>query len=154
MFTDTHSKWYRWIAGTLHGFAHVLCVFLIGWFATYVSVRWFGLKFARPPQLLSAAVIIFILGWIVGSIVMGVYLVVSLNIFRRHANEAFSALASPDWKNFLRLRIDSNGGLTIFPIGIRRVARKWKRSNSAGAAYAPDDPRATPPELIEQPIKL
>jgi hypothetical protein len=154
MFTDTHSRWYRIVAGSLHGFAHVLCVFLIGWFATYVSVRWFGLKFARPLQLLSAAVIIFILGWIVGSIVMGVYLVVSLNIFKRHSNESFSALASPDWKNFLRLRIDSNGGLTIFPIGIRRVARKWKPSSGVGAAYVPDDPRATPPELIERPISI
>jgi hypothetical protein len=154
MFTDTYSKWYRWVAGTLHGFAHVLCVFLIGWFATYVSVRYFGLRFARPPQLLMAAAIIALLGWIVGSTVMGVYLAVSLNIFKRHSNEAFSALATPDWKHFLRLRIDATGGLTVFPIGFRTVARKWKRSNSGVSTYVSDDKRATAPELIEPPITI
>jgi hypothetical protein len=159
MFTDVHSKPYRIIAGTLHGLAHVLAVFFIGWFATYVSVKlslaWFDKGFMTPHQLLIAAVIIFGLGWIVGSIVMGVYLLISLNIFKRHANEAFSALACPDWKNFLRLRIDPNGRLTIFPIGIRRVARKWKASGSTtGSAFLPDDSNATPPELIEAPITI
>ena len=46
------------------------------------------------------------LGWLAGSIILGVYLYVSLNRFGRHANEAFSALAIPDWKNFLPLHID------------------------------------------------
>jgi len=158
MFTDVHSKPYRIIAGTLHGLTHVLAVFFIGWFATYVSVKlslqWFDKGFFTPHQLLIAAVIIFVLGWIVGSIVMGVYLLISLNIFKRHANEAFSALACPDWKNFLRLKIDSQGHLTIFPIGIRRVARKWKESKTGGSTYVPDDAKATQPELIEQPITI
>jgi hypothetical protein len=158
MFTDVHSKPYRIIAGTLHGLTHVLAVFFIGWFATYVSVKlslaWFDKGFFTPHQLLIAAVIIFVLGWIIGSIVMGLYLLISLNIFKRHANEAFSALACPDWKNFLRLRIDTNGRLTIFPIGIRRVARKWKESKAGGSAYVPDDSKATQPELIEQPITI
>jgi hypothetical protein len=158
MFTDVHSKPYRIIAGTLHGLTHLLAIFFIGWFATYVSVKlslqWFDKGFFTPHQLLIAAVIIFVLGWIVGSIVMGVYLLISLNIFKRHANEAFSALACPDWKNFLRLKIDSQGHLTIFPIGIRRVARKWKESKAGGSVYVPDDSNATSPELIEQPITI
>jgi hypothetical protein len=101
-----------------------------------------------------AGAIIFVLGWIVGSFVMGVYLVISLNFFKRHSNEAFSALACPDWKNFLRLRINADG-LTIFPIGIRKVARKWKPSSSTnGPAFVPNDSRATAPELIEQPFAV
>jgi hypothetical protein len=52
---------------------------------------------------------IFVLGWIVGSVVMGIYLLISLNFFGRHSDEAFSALALPDWKNFLRFRIDFQG---------------------------------------------
>lgn len=155
LFTDVHSPAYRIVAGTLHGFTHVLSTFFIGWFATYVGVTLLHWPFKSPKQLLLAGAIIFVLGWIVGSIVMGVYLLISLNLFKRHANEAFSALASPDWKNFLRLRIDTNGGLTIFPIGIRKVARKWKASSGAGgAAYVPDDPRATLPELIEPSIRI
>ena len=72
--------------GTLHGFTHVLATFFIGWFATYASVRWMGslatstglrwldFRFKSPFQLLLAGAIIFVLGWIVGSIVMGIYL--------------------------------------------------------------------------------
>ena len=152
-FTDTYSKWYRWIAGSLHGLVHVLSMFFIGWFATYVGVTYFHLPFGRPYQLLLAAVIIAALGWVVGSIVMGLYLLISLNGFKRHANETFSALAIQDWKNFLRLNIDSEGRLIIYPIGIRRVARKWKASQDAsGSIFLPDDPKATAPGLIEEPF--
>jgi hypothetical protein len=155
LFTDTYSKWYRWIAGTLHGLAHVLAMFFIGWFASYVGMTWLDWHFKSPKQLVLAGAIIAVVGWIAGSIVMGVYLVVSLNFFKRHANEAFSALAIPDWKSFLRLKIDGSGGLTIFPIGIRRVPRKWKASEQTGGSiFVPDDPKATDPELIEQPIVI
>ena len=153
LFTDTYSKWYRWIAGTLHGLAHVLAMFFIGWFASYVGMTWLGWNFKSPKQLVLAGAIIAVLGWIVGSIVMGVYLAISLNFFKRHANEAFSALAIPDWKSFLRLKIDKDGQLTIFPIGIRRVPRKWKATEEPGGSiFVPDDPKATAPELIEDPI--
>jgi len=154
LFTDVHSPTYRIVAGTLHGFTHVLSTFFIGWGASYVGVTCLGWPFKTPKQLLLAGAIIFVLGWIVGSIVMGVYLVISLNFFKRHSNEAFSALACPDWKNFLRLRINANG-LTIFPIGIRKVARKWTPSGSTnGPAFVPNDSRATAPELIEQPFSV
>jgi hypothetical protein len=155
LFTDTYSKRYRWIAGTLHGFAHVLAVFFIGWFASYVGMTWLQLPFKSPWQLLLAGILIAFLGWIVGSLVMGIYLLVSLNRFGRHSNEAFSALAIPHWKHFLRLKIDANGKLTIYPIGIRRVPRKWKASEQAnGSMFLPDDPKATAPELIEDPIPI
>jgi hypothetical protein len=85
---------------------------------------------------------------------MGIYLFISLNVFGRQANEAFSALKIPDFKNFLRIRIEQNGDLTIFPIGIRRVPRKWKRRGEGtdGSAYVPDDNDAAAPELIERPL--
>jgi hypothetical protein len=84
---------------------------------------------------------------------MGIYLLISLNGFGRHSNEAFSALHIPDWKNFLRLRIDVDGRLTIFPVGIRRVPRKWTASSSdSGPLMVPDDPAASAPVLIEPPI--
>jgi hypothetical protein len=86
---------------------------------------------------------------------MGIYLLLSLNFFGRHGNEAFSSLAVEDWKNFLRLHINENGDLTIYPIGIRRVPRKWKcRTEGTGPELVSDDPRATAPELIEMPIVL
>lgn len=151
-FTDTHSKAYRWIGGPIHGLAHLACMFVIGWFATYLTVT-ANHSFQSTYQLLPAGAIIFVLGWLAGSIVMGLYLLVSLNVFKRHANEAFSALASPDWKNFLKLRIDSDGGLTIFPIGIQKVPRHWKETNAI-PRFEPSDAKATAPALIEAPIVI
>ena len=103
-------------------------------------------------------VLVFVGGYVVGSFIQGLYLLFSLNAFGRHFNESFSTIAVEDWKSFLRLRIDRAGDLTIYPVGIRRVPRKWRRNeDGAGARLVPDrerDPRATPPALIEPPIVL
>ena len=154
LFTDTHSKWYRYVAGTIHASMHMLAAFLIGWGATYLTVSVLHLTFGGTGQLLLAGILIIAGGWIAGSIIMGLYLLVSLNAFGRHSNEAFSALKIEDWKNFLRMRIDRHGNLTIFPVGIRRVPRKWKEvpTTRRGPRFEPDDPDATAPELIEPPI--
>ena len=81
-----------------------------------------------------------------------------MNAFGRHFNESFSTIAVEDWKSFLKLKIDRAGDLTIHPVGVRRVPRKWRRNDAAGGArFVPDterDPRATPPALIEPPIVL
>jgi hypothetical protein len=158
LFTDTHSDRYRYIAGPLHGFAHLLAIFLFGWFASYFTVSVLELPFLSIRQLLFASALIFIGGWFVGSLILGTYLFISLNVFKRHSNEAFSSLAIEDFKNFLRLKIEPNGDLTIYPIGIRKTARKWKERppNQPGPELVPDpaDPDHTAPELIEPPIRL
>ena len=88
---------------------------------------------------------------------MGLYLLLSLNVFGAHPNEAFSSLAIPDWKNFIRLHIDKEGHLRLYPVGLRRVPRSWKPGETArDSAWVadPKDRRATPPALIEPPIVL
>ena len=156
LFTDTHSKTWRFGGGTVHALAHMAAVFFLGWGATVLTVKGFGLTFASTAQLLAGGVLIFVGGWIAGSVILGLYLLVSLNGFSRHHNEAFSSLKIEDWKHFLRLRIDAGGDLTIFPIGIRRVPRKWRAAGNAASAsrFEPDDPGATPPALIEPPIAI
>ena len=87
---------------------------------------------------------------------MGTYLFVSLNIFGRHANEAFSSLSIPDWKNFLRIRITADGDLTIYPVGIPKVPRAWKKRahDEPGSDYVPVGVDLHTPELIETPIHI
>ncbi|HXD31167.1 MAG TPA: hypothetical protein VN643_08620 [Pyrinomonadaceae bacterium] len=155
-FTNTKSKMYMWVAGLLHGWLHLLAIFFLGWGATYFTVSVLGLDFQSPLQLLTAAVIIFCGGWFIGSLLVGIFLIVSLNVFRCLHNSAFSSLRIEDWKNFLRIKIDKDGTLTVYPIGIRRVPRRWKRRpvGSRGPELIPDDSQATVPELIEPPIKL
>jgi hypothetical protein len=154
LFTDTHPRWYRRIAGTLHGLAHLTAAFFIGWGAAWATVH---LHTDKVLELVLTGLLVFVGGALAGPLVMGTYLLVSLNVFGRHANEAFSSLAIPDFKNFLRLHIGSDGSLRIYPIKIERVARRWRAKPSAGPhepQYEPDDRRASAEELIEEPITV
>jgi hypothetical protein len=150
VFTDTHSTAYRWIAGPIHGLAHLAALFFIGWGAAALTAP-SGHPSAWRLLLVSLPILVFG-GYLAGGLIMGLYLFVSLRFFRRHQNEASSSLGSEDWKNFLRLRIAEDGTLTIFPIGIRRVARR-KRAAAAGETASRFIPEGgSTPELIEPPI--
>lgn len=150
LFTDTHSKRYRIVGGTVHALTHLAVVFFLGWGAAYLVAGW---HLPPAPHLLAIGALVFGAGWIVGPAVLGLYLLVSLNVFGRHHNEAFSSLAIADWKNFLRLHIDARGTLRIYPVGIDRVPRAW-RAASSGPRLVSCDRKATPPRLIEPPITI
>jgi hypothetical protein len=112
--------------------------------------------YKTPLQWLCSTLIILAGGWVLGSFIFGLYLFISLNVFGRHSNEAFSSLAILDYKNFLRMKIDKNG-LTIYPIGLHRVPRHWRKATAADntvSAFVSDDPQATAPFLIEKPLHL
>ncbi|MDT4897796.1 MAG: hypothetical protein QOH25_2873 [Acidobacteriota bacterium] len=185
LFTDTHSKAHRWIMGSLHALAHILSAFTVTLASIYlvISIATATSRWNNPPgrigsfelnwvykwtqgenvfnldlRVLLAVILILAGGYLVGSFIQGLYLLISLNVFGRHFNESFSTIAVEDWKSFLKLKIDRNGDLTIYPIGIRRVPRKWKINDGAsGADIIPDrerDREATAPALIEPPIIL
>ena len=105
------------------------------------------------PEILAGLAppdVVFVGGGIAGSIVLGLYLFVSLRIFGRHSNEAFSSLKIQDFKQWVRLRIDAAGELTILAIAIDRVPRRWSEHRSGGRGrIQPDDRAATAPRLIE-----
>jgi hypothetical protein len=155
LFTDTHSRVYRVVGGLTHGLAHLAALFFLSWGAAHYCVSVRGLEPDSFAYIWRCALAVAAGGWLAGSVIMGLYLLVSLNFFNRHSDEAFAALRIEDWKQFLRLRIDAAGNLTIFPIGIRRVPRRWKEraAGAAGPSLVPDDPRATSPALIEDPIR-
>jgi hypothetical protein len=168
-FTDTHSLRYRIIMGGMHALAHVLAAFTMALLCVSVvasistpdswrlSIPWGGgYQFGFDTRKLLASSMILIGGYVVGSFLMGLYLLISMNVFGRHSNEAFSSLAIQDWKSFLRLHIDQHGNLTIYPIGIKRVPRRWepRREGETGPELVSKDRRATAPELIEPPIVL
>ncbi len=77
--------------------------------------------------------------------------------FGRHNEEAFSALKIQDYKNFLRLNISEDGTLTIFPIKLHKVPRKWRNrrkdeSNKINSYIVPVDGSGA--ELREEPVIL
>jgi hypothetical protein len=72
-----------------------------------------------------------------------------------HHNEAFSAIKIEGYKNFLRLSINKDGDLTIFPIGVEKINKKWKKYVVSTIPHIePADPGAMDkPFLIEKPIE-
>ena len=150
-FTDTHVRWWRIMGGAFHALLHMAAAFLVGWVALLLTVRGLDLYYGGVLQLLASAFITVVLGAVVGSFILGVYLFVSIRILGRHSNEAFSSLRIQDFKQWLRLRIDAAGTLTIYAIGIDRVPRRWRESLRNGEpTMAAHDARATPPRLIDR----
>lgn len=128
-FTDTRSRLQKYLGGSLHAIAHLGACLLLGLggyqlFRYCFSPQSMGLAETWVQWLVTGS-FVFIGGWIVGSIIMGLYLLISLQAFGRHANEAFSSLKITDCKNFLRLHI-SDEGLKIYPIKIDKIGRHVK----------------------------
>ncbi len=143
-FTDTHNKVYRWIAGPIHGALHLTAALLttaaareivlpplrravlgLGWVrglgqedpTAAVGIADIADRIATTAAALAG-------GYVLGSMLMGLYLTLSVCVFGRHYNEAFSSLQIDGYKNFLRMRLHP-GGLTIWAIGLDRVPRDW-----------------------------
>ena len=153
LFTDTHSRVYKWLGGLIHAAAHWSCLFVLGWssmlLARLLLPYWGFGRFALDALLIGLG------AWIGGSIIVGLYLLISLNVFGRHSEEAFSSLRIEDYKNFVRLHVARDGSLTIYPIAIPRVPRAWRPRadrDETPSALVPDQPLA--PTLIEEPIVL
>jgi hypothetical protein len=150
--TDTHSKVYRVVGGATHAAAHFTAMFYLGWSVLAVAT-WLGASGVARSMLTGLGM--FAGGWIVGSFIMGLYLLVSINVFGRHSEEAFSSLRIEDFKHFLRLHIGSDGRLSIWPLKIERVPRVWRdRSGDdrTRAHVVPAEPLVV--ELIEPPIRV
>lgn len=144
LFTETHSKIYRRVAGSIHGLLHVALLGAAMSLACTLGYTPFGYwNFLRYLAITYAA------GAVVAPFILGIYLLVSLNVFGRHGEDASASLRIADWKNFLRLHVAKDGSLTIFPFGIRRVPRQW---TNRGGKLHPDG--GSEPELIEDPIVI
>lgn len=155
LFTDTHKRWYRVFGGLSHGALHLGAAVTIGWAMGQVAHA-AGWEFNGLGHLALTLAALFVGGWLIGSVLMGLYLLTSVNIFGRHSTESFSSLAIEDHKLFLRLVIDRAGELVIHPVGLDRVPRRWRDVPGAGRSdprVVPDDPdpRCTP-RLVEPPI--
>jgi hypothetical protein len=152
LFTDTHSRVYQWLGGLAHAAAHWACLFALAWgsvlLARLLLPYWGVGRFALDALLIGAG------AWVLGSAIVGFYLLISLNVFGRHSEEAFSALRIQDYKHFLRLHLARDGTMTIYPIAIPRVPRVWgaRAKGATGSRIVPQEPFE--PVLIEPPIVL
>jgi hypothetical protein len=139
------------IAGLLHGIAQLGLG--VGWTASV-----FALHHYRPSWLPDAAIaliVVVVTVVVIGAVatlLTGVYLTLASQ-FDVNLNETFAGQSIEDYKGFLRLHIGPDGALTIYPIKIPQICRRW-RADPDGAPGAPwllpAEPLRT--ELIEDPI--
>jgi hypothetical protein len=136
-FADFKTSAGRIGIGALHTLAQMGAVVLM----TVALARY--VSFAK--ESLGLILLTGIFGGAAAATVMGIYLLACLNLAGRHWNEAFSALRIRHYKNFLRMRIDASGRLTIYPIGLSDVPQD--------KSVPPHNPPLSP-ELIESPIMI
>jgi hypothetical protein len=167
LFTDLPSdslrdKGWRALVALLHASTHFVLAVFLAWSAAVLAEElldchcdkqrtfwgfqafWFGTFY------------VFVAGYFAGSHLMGLYLLIMLNLCRRHWNEAFSSLAIADWKSFVRFHIAADGTLTLYALGLRKVkrTRKDRRQSARNGQWQgpPIKPADLGVELIEAPI--
>jgi hypothetical protein len=136
-FTDTPNLVYKWLAGLLHGSVHLAAALCISALTTHLLARE-GMNLVL--QRFVGSTMTFTGGYFIGATIMGIYLVISVCLLRRHGNEAFSALKIEGYKNFLRMRIDEDG-LSVWAFGLDKVPSnaswEWKESKDRRGRYEP-----------------
>ena len=140
----------HWILGGVHGATHIGLGVLGAWL-------WLALPFHDLPwplPLVVAALLYLPVAGLVASQLIALYLLVA-SVFDVNVNELFAAQGIIDHKGFLRLHLAADGTLTVYPIAVDRVGRKWRA--------APDAPRHRPwiepaqplaVRLMEKPIRI
>jgi hypothetical protein len=148
--TSGRPKPKNWILGSAHG------VIQVG-LGVAGLVVWRMLPFDQwdwPWPVVTAAVFYGPVIAVIATEVVALYLLVA-GRFMVNINELFAGQGIQGYKGFLRMHIGADGRLTIYPIGVDRVAKRWRTTPEA----APHMPWFEPherlrPKLIEDPIRL
>ncbi|MDX2204074.1 MAG: hypothetical protein NW223_15085 [Hyphomicrobiaceae bacterium] len=112
--------------------------------------------FIALSSLLYAGLSVLV-GGIVGAFIFGCYWVLTSALFRMH-QDAFSALAIKDYKNFLRMKVEKDQ-LTIYPIALDEVPGRMDWRETKPDEHPQQRPLIVPktpmrPRLIEAPIVI
>ncbi len=140
----------HWCFGVGHGVVQLGLGVLGSW-------GWSHLPFVTwvwPLPLLAALVIYLPVAGLASTELVCLYLLVASN-FLVNLNELFAGQSIIDSKSFLRLHIGPDGTLTIYPIAVDRVCRRWTARPEAPPAapwFEPAEPLAT--KLAEPPIRI
>ncbi len=143
----------RVLLGLAHSSLQVTSVAGVMMAASHLSSA-FGAE-GGASSLLAFLGFVWLLGGVSGMMGMAFYLWAT-GYIGLHGTEAYAPLHHQDQKHFLRLHIQPDGVLTLYPIGIERVGRKWILCPDAPVDapwFAPDGPEPAP-HLIEAPIRI
>ena len=161
-FCDPKPERRRWVrkttrvaVGLTHGLLHASVSIGLMWGFAHLNLSRLGLGVDDFRHIVLFSAGMLILGGSFGALIMGVYLFLTNLALGFHQDTAFSSIQIQDYKNFLRLHIDKTG-LTVYPVGIRKVPRTWTFMAQAVAG----EPWFEPPggrieaHLIEEPLRI
>jgi hypothetical protein len=140
------------IAGVLHAAAHVALAWAGAWL-------WVRLPFVDWPWLLPAAAAFALYLPVIALFsaeLVAAYLLIA-SWFRVNINELFAGQGIEDAKCFLRLHIAGDGTLTVYPIAVDRVSRRWRvnpETRPDASWIVPDPPETLHPRLAEPPVVI
>jgi hypothetical protein len=105
---------------------------------------------------LSFALLVVVVGGLAAATLAGCYLLVTNVFFAMHDNEVFSSLRLRSFKSFVRIHLDGDGDVTVYPVGIRHVrSGRWRLQPDAPAGSSwfakPADVSC---EILERPFTL
>jgi hypothetical protein len=156
LFAAVKSIVRRFLVGGTHAVAH------LGLLALAIALSGSILGGLGSGLDLAVASLAAGLATVPGACLVAVYLAFCDVLFGermpRHAGEVFAAQQIKDRKNFLRMHIDGDGALWIYPIGIDRVARTreihLRMEGEPGDAWfeIPDAERRL--QLLEAPVRV
>lgn len=141
----------RLTVGGLHAGAHVALLAGVLAAASLVADDLDGIAFIGVFALVVA-----VLGALGTALVMALYLALA-DTRELNSNELFAAQGFDGLKCFLRLHLATDGVLTVYPIGVDRVGRKWRLPDGGAPATGPWlEPKKAPsePRLIDGPIVI
>jgi hypothetical protein len=155
VFADARAPIGKVLKGAVHTSFHLICVLLSIAGAIAIVARVLGLESEVAPTagrgvlaIVLMAVIVAILGALLGGLVMGLYLWLS-HLLGAHGNDAFAALHMTRYKNFLRIRIDRDGNLNVYAIGIDEVCTRWAEPSVGDVSQRAPADRLVP-HVIEE----
>lgn len=144
--TEGQTRTSAVVLGGLHGIAHIAL-------GVGGMLLWRTLPFDdwKPWQISTMAVATYLIpAGVVAALLVSLYLLVAAR-FRVNVNELFAGQGIEDFKCFLRMHFTPDGALTIYPIGIDRVGRRWI-AQPTGSWFRPSRPLR--PRLIDDIITL
>ncbi len=119
---DVKNSWGRLLMGAIHAGLHAAAVTATTCLAIEWTAPWWQSPWGIAGSLLAASA----LSALASGFVIGIYFAFSLLVLNRHWHETFASLRLTWYKGFLRLKIDKDGGLTVYPIGLRRPSSEPK----------------------------
>ena len=129
----------RLLVAAAHALLHLLTIALVMWFAVNVGPDIWDSKIA---VWLLGGVLAFAVGAGIGATVFAFFLwlvhKVRGPLAQANANQVFTGQSIADYKNLLRMHVDRDGGLTIYPLGVDKACREWDLADDGdGPTFTP-----------------